>query len=288
MPLQQASLGVIQAENPAFGVPLLSGGLTAARNSSFVSISDFSPRRPRPRSLLVDRSTGRRFQVGGLRRGRRRRKRLQQRLPTLPVRGHVLARPAKNLGRHEAHAVGHASNDSHLTTEANAGSRSAQSGFSSHVRRGLFREYELASEAHAIVLTLDSWMQMAPSLRTEALTRASTLADTDGNVTQKDRHPVIFCSIQYLADMLVVSTEDDLLNASAQSATPEHSGWALREVRREGRQPEERKSDVRLQPAVALVDEDPGTLECEKLTKPMSSRNNIERLTSRVALRIRH
>ncbi len=134
------------------------------------------------------------FQAGGLRRGRRRRKRLQQRLPTLPVRGHVLARPAKNLGRHEAHGVGHASNDSHLTTEANAGSRSAQSGFSSHVRRGLFREYELASEAHAIVLTLDSWMQMAPSLRTEALTRASTLADTDGNVTQKDRHPVIFCS----------------------------------------------------------------------------------------------
>ncbi|PDT39711.1 hypothetical protein CO656_21155 [Sinorhizobium sp. FG01] len=114
--------------------------------------------------------------------------------------------------------------------------------FFSHVRRGLFRGYELAPEAHAIVLTLDSWMQMAPGLRTEALSRASTLADTDGNITQEDRRPVIFCSIQDLADTLVLSTEDDLLDAFARSTTTEHSGWTLREVRREGRKPEEAKN----------------------------------------------
>ena len=64
----------------------------------------------------------------------------------------------------------------------------------SHVRRGLVKE-DLAVDCHAVVFTLDAFMQMARDPKNRVFAEANNLADEDGNITPEDRKLVIICPI---------------------------------------------------------------------------------------------
>lgn len=110
--------------------------------------------------------------------------------------------------------------------------------FISHVRRGIYEGQPLADNVHAIVLTMESWMQVSEGLQDQVLSRAKKLVMEDPEITEADMRPVIFCSIQDLIDVMFISTEDDLLGAFANAELPKYKGWGFREVRRDSGAPE--------------------------------------------------
>lgn len=104
--------------------------------------------------------------------------------------------------------------------------------FFSHVRRGIAK-IELATECHAVLFTLDSFMQMAREPQDRVFAEANILADEDGNVAQEDRRPIIICAIHDLEFILTRATEASLLATLKKSATSKYRGWMLREVHRD-------------------------------------------------------
>lgn len=104
--------------------------------------------------------------------------------------------------------------------------------FFAHARRQLFSEHPVAPDAQGVVLTLDAWMQMSADLQSDVITIAKRLVETDDTVTEADMRPIIFCPMQELADVAIISNEQQFLATLAKAVLPEHRGWALREVRR--------------------------------------------------------
>jgi hypothetical protein len=104
--------------------------------------------------------------------------------------------------------------------------------FFSHVRRGLVRE-NLAADCHAVVITLDTFMQMSRDPQDKVFMEANALADEDGNIAPEDRKPVVICPISDLESILSRATEDSLLSALKASNEEKYQGWMLREVHRD-------------------------------------------------------
>jgi hypothetical protein len=104
--------------------------------------------------------------------------------------------------------------------------------FFSHVRRG-FVEGALAADCHAVVLTLDAFMQMARDPQNKVFAEANALADGDGNIALEDRKPVVICPIYDLESILSQATEDSLLASLKASNKEKYQGWMLREVHRD-------------------------------------------------------
>jgi hypothetical protein len=104
--------------------------------------------------------------------------------------------------------------------------------FFSHVRRGLV-EADLATDCHAIVFTLDAFMQIAPDPQNKVLIEANALADEDGNVTPEDRKAVVICPVSDLESILVRATEDSLLASLKASNEQKYRGWMLITVHRD-------------------------------------------------------
>ena len=102
--------------------------------------------------------------------------------------------------------------------------------FFSHARRGLHAEAVQHAPA-GIVLTLDSWLSMATTLRKEVMDRAEILAARDTEITADDRKPVIFCSIEDLELALAEANAFTFVQAvTAAASDPEYDGWALHTV----------------------------------------------------------
>jgi hypothetical protein len=104
--------------------------------------------------------------------------------------------------------------------------------FFSHVRRGLVEENP-AADCHAVVFTLDPFMQMARDPQNKMFAEANALADEDGNIVPEDRKHVVICPVYDLESILSRATEDSLLASLKASNEEKYQGWMLREVHRD-------------------------------------------------------
>ncbi|MBY3236582.1 hypothetical protein HFO17_18890 [Rhizobium laguerreae] len=103
--------------------------------------------------------------------------------------------------------------------------------FFSHVRRKLV-ELDVADDAVGVVLTMEPWTQMGGPLRERLISAAKDLAaQKDPLITEEDMRPPVFCAIQDLEEMLVSSTEEQLLQAFRVATTEKYRSWGVREVR---------------------------------------------------------
>jgi hypothetical protein len=102
----------------------------------------------------------------------------------------------------------------------------------SHVRRGV-AEAEIADEPYVMVFMLDWFLFLSRDLKAKVLEEAKALADKDGQITDKDRKPVVFCAIHELEGVLTTATEDTFLAALKTTQEEKFKGWQFREVYRD-------------------------------------------------------
>lgn len=105
--------------------------------------------------------------------------------------------------------------------------------FFSHVRRGILK-MDVAATAPAVVLTLDSWGQMAGSLRQQLISEAEAMAAAkDPEITAEDRRRPIFTPIQDLEHVLSTSSEQEVLETFYAAIEDKFLGWGLLQIRRQ-------------------------------------------------------
>ncbi|NEI23489.1 hypothetical protein GUK30_29375 [Rhizobium leguminosarum] len=103
--------------------------------------------------------------------------------------------------------------------------------FFSHARRKLL-DFVIAEDAPAVVLTLDSWTLMSSELRNDVIAEARRMvAEKEPEITEEDQRPPVFCPLHELDHLLLISTEQQLLDGMKAAVRPEHDGWALLNVR---------------------------------------------------------
>jgi hypothetical protein len=116
--------------------------------------------------------------------------------------------------------------------------------FFSHVRRGIL-EMDVADDAAAIVLTMEAWTQMAGPLRKRITDAADAMAKAkDHEITEEDKRTPIFCPIQDLDELLMVSTEDELLQTFRTAVEEKYLGWGARSVRSQIAAETEKRKDL--------------------------------------------
>jgi hypothetical protein len=104
--------------------------------------------------------------------------------------------------------------------------------FFSHVRRNLMQE-DLTADCHAIVFTLDAFMQMARDPHNKVFAEANILADEDGDILPEDRKPVSICPISDFESTLSRATEETLLASLKTWNEEKYQGWMLSAVHRD-------------------------------------------------------
>lgn len=114
--------------------------------------------------------------------------------------------------------------------------------FFSQVRRGIYRGPPVSPTARAMLLTMDSWMEVAGGMRRDAVVAARVLVEGEPEVTEEDMRPVVFCSMQDLADVMIVSNEDRFLSTLDSAVVPAYGGWNFREVHRDSAGPQNEKA----------------------------------------------
>lgn len=105
--------------------------------------------------------------------------------------------------------------------------------FFSHARRGIYTAHTVAPDAYGIVLTMDSWMQMANKLREGALVRAKELAAADANITEADMRMVVFASVQELNDVFAQTETDAFMEVLGHAVSDKYKGYGLPELTRD-------------------------------------------------------
>lgn len=99
--------------------------------------------------------------------------------------------------------------------------------FYSHCRRS--DEIKMiVPNAAGMVLTLDPWLQISNHLD-RLMEEARVLAgQIDPYITDEDRKPILFCSIEDLESTLAIASEDSFFEAAAATASNlEFKGWSL-------------------------------------------------------------
>ncbi len=103
--------------------------------------------------------------------------------------------------------------------------------FFSHVRRKLL-DFVIAEDSPAVVLTLDSWTLMSSELRNDVIAEARRMvAQKEPEIIEEDQRPPVFCPLHELDHLLLISTEQQLLDGMKSAVRPEFDGWALLNVR---------------------------------------------------------
>ncbi|KQU96291.1 MULTISPECIES: hypothetical protein [unclassified Devosia] len=104
--------------------------------------------------------------------------------------------------------------------------------FFSHVRRGIYVGPPVAGDAQGVLLTLDTWMQADAISRDKVIAQALELVAGEAEVIDVDKRPIVFCSMQDLADVMIVSSEEQFFEALSSATEARYHGWDLMEVRR--------------------------------------------------------
>jgi hypothetical protein len=103
----------------------------------------------------------------------------------------------------------------------------------SHNRRGILRSDVVNAGAHAVVLTLDTWLAMSDRLVGHVLSKAHELADVEREISPEDRRHVTFCSIADFESVLSSCDEDGLLNVLSAAGRTSFRSWLLPSIQRE-------------------------------------------------------
>lgn len=104
--------------------------------------------------------------------------------------------------------------------------------FFSHCRRGLTGQ-QAAPQTKAVLLTLDTWLVMAGTLRERILADAGALADTDGSIMDEDRRSVIFAAAPDFESLFAHADEDGILATLEAALRPQYDGWLLPSIRQQ-------------------------------------------------------
>ena len=124
--------------------------------------------------------------------------------------------------------------------------------FFSHVRRGIV-DVDVALDAPAIVLTMDAWTQMSRELRDTLVADAEAMvAAKEPEISEDDKRRPVFCPIQELEHILLVSNEEQLLAAFQAATDPRYLGWSIREVRNDAIPALEKEKDFAFDPSELL------------------------------------
>jgi hypothetical protein len=102
----------------------------------------------------------------------------------------------------------------------------------SHVRRGIAGG-EISEDSYVMIFTLDWFLYMSRDLKAKVVEQAKALAEKDGQITEHDRKPVVFCAIQELEGVLPIATEDTFLAALKATQDEKFKTWQFREVYRD-------------------------------------------------------
>ncbi len=102
----------------------------------------------------------------------------------------------------------------------------------SHARRGVVA-VDISSEVAGVILTHDTWLVLSRELQEDLLERANALANKDPEILANDRRKVVFCAVQELEGLLMVSDEQRFLGAIAVVTEDRFVGWQLPNVHRE-------------------------------------------------------
>ncbi|MEA2935551.1 MAG: hypothetical protein QOD74_2197 [Variibacter sp.] len=102
----------------------------------------------------------------------------------------------------------------------------------SHVRRDI-AEAEIADDSYVMIFTLDWFLYMSRELKAKVVEEAKALADKDGQITDEDRKPVVFCAIHELEGVLPIATEDTFLAALKATQDEKFKTWQFQEVYRD-------------------------------------------------------
>ncbi len=88
-----------------------------------------------------------------------------------------------------------------------------------------------SDDAVGVVLTLDSWLVMADTMRKQVLADAEKMThEKDADISQADMKPIVFVAAPDLEPTLSVSTEATFLQALKQSNTEKYWEWRLDSV----------------------------------------------------------
>lgn len=102
----------------------------------------------------------------------------------------------------------------------------------SHIRRGILTA-DVSPAACGAILTPDTWLVLSRELRDDLLERANELAKKDAEILAVDRRKIVFCAVQELEGLLMISDEDRFLGAIAAATEDRFIGWQLPNVHRE-------------------------------------------------------
>ncbi|KKZ87127.1 hypothetical protein B5K05_09820 [Rhizobium phaseoli] len=105
--------------------------------------------------------------------------------------------------------------------------------FFSHARQEIYSAHKVSPTAHGIVLTMDSWMQMAHKLRRVALEEARKLAASDPNIIEEDMRMVVFASVQELNETFAQTETNGFIEVLAHAVTEKYEGYGLPELMRD-------------------------------------------------------
>ncbi len=91
-------------------------------------------------------------------------------------------------------------------------------------------ERALADESYVMIFTLDWFLCLSRELEASVLSEAKELADRDGQITDADRKPVVFCAIHVLENALATANEDTFLAALKAAQDEKFKGWLFSHV----------------------------------------------------------
>jgi hypothetical protein len=103
--------------------------------------------------------------------------------------------------------------------------------FFAKVRLGIHLNFPVTEDTCAVLLTMDSWMQMSSDLRNAAVAKARQGSNKYDDICPVDMRPIVFCSMQDLADTLFVSSEDDLMRAFDLAKEEKYRGWRILDLK---------------------------------------------------------
>lgn len=104
--------------------------------------------------------------------------------------------------------------------------------FVSHVRRGIVPSEKCHPNLRGMVITLDSWLSIAPAIIEELFAKAKIEAGTDTGIIDEDHIPITFCLIDDLESVLSYTTPAEFLETARVATDLEYRGWLLPNVRR--------------------------------------------------------
>lgn len=104
--------------------------------------------------------------------------------------------------------------------------------FFAHVRTFKFTQKKISDDAIGVVLTLDKWLEVNPSMITKVLGEAASQVKSkypEVNAVDMKR-PLVICSAQDIIDIMFITDWTRFSDCLQKAATVEFRGWDIRSL----------------------------------------------------------